>query len=92
MSRDRDYGIKQVSANEYQVMRLTEPFPGPIASILQIFNRRQQAAGWRFKPRVTLQGSRSKIWQTPAEARAATKLMALREAKASIAEASITSD
>jgi len=37
---------------------------------------------------VTLQGPRSKLWKTAAEAIASTKLMALAQAKTAVAKAS----
>jgi len=91
MTQPPDYGVKRLSAAEYQLLRLTKPYPGPIAAIRQVLNRQQQPIGWQLKPHVTMLGPKSKIWETPEEVIASTKLMTLRQAKACIARTTAAS-
>lgn len=61
----------------------------PIALVLQVIDRSGAPAGWRLKPLVVMRGSPSRIWPSPADALASTKLMKASEAKAVVARAEL---
>ena len=64
--------------------RVTEPSPGAVANITPIRDRAGTPTGWRLRPLFVMQGSKSKIWPTPAEVVASTKLMTPGQARAAI--------
>jgi hypothetical protein len=87
MGHKSNYIVAQHHDDSFQIQRTTEPFPGTVTYVTPAFARAVQRAGWRLKPLVTMQGAKSKIWPTAAEAIAATKLMTLAAAKYAVEEA-----
>jgi hypothetical protein len=86
-----DYTLTKQADGAFSLSRTNEPFPGTVAFIKPAVARTGQQAGWRLKPLVTMQGAKSKIWLTAAEAIAATKLMTLAAAKYAVEEATCAS-
>jgi hypothetical protein len=87
MGLESNYTVTRHHDGSFQIERTTEPFPGTVAYVTPSCARTGRQAGWRLKPLVTLQGAKSKIWPTAAEAIAATKLMTLAVAKYAVEEA-----
>ena len=82
-----DYAVAQERDGAFRLDRVTEPFSGTAAFVKPVTDRLGHRIGWRLKPLVTMRGSLSKVWASPAEAIASTKLMALSQAKTAIAKA-----
>ena len=87
MASAGDYAVAQERDGAFRLDRITEPFSGTAAFIKPVTDRYGHRIGWRLKPLVTMQGSLSKVWPSPAEAIASTKLMTLAQAKTAIAKA-----
>lgn len=87
MGHTCDYAVVRVHGGAYRLERLTDPYPGPVANITPVHDRAQKLTGWRLRPFVTVQGSKSKVWPSPGDAIAATKLMKPGEARAAVAAA-----
>jgi hypothetical protein len=82
MRRNRDYAVARVDDDTHRLDRATAPATGPIAYIKRVLDRRQTPLGWRLRPLVVMEGSRSKIWPLAAEALTSTKLLTAAEASA----------
>lgn len=61
------------------------PPPSAVAFVNQIYDRSNMPIGWRLKPLVTVQGSKSRLWPTPEEAITSTRLMTAAKARRAIA-------
>jgi hypothetical protein len=85
MSQPSDYAIVRVRDDRYGIERLTPPGTGTASFIDRVHDRTGGLLGWRLKPLVVMQGARSRIWLSVAEAVASTKLMTLREAETAVA-------
>lgn len=90
MGRECDYSVAKQADGTFRLNRTTEPFPGTVALIKPTMGRTGEPSGWRLKPLVTMQGPRSRVWATAAEAIASTKLMTLAAAKRAVEHASST--
>ncbi len=88
MARECDYSVAKQVDGTFSVNRMTEPFSGTVAFIKPALGRTGEPCGWRLKPLVTMQGPKSRIWTTAAEAIASTKLMTLAAAKRAVEHAS----
>jgi len=64
-----------------------DPHPGPVANIKPTEDRSGATTGWKLHPLLVMQGSKNKVWQTPAEVVASTKLMTPGQARAAIGAA-----
>jgi hypothetical protein len=84
-----DYAVAQERDGAFRLDRVTEPFSGTAAFINPVTDRNGHRLGWRLKPLVTMRGSLSKVWASPAEAIASTKLMTLGQAKIAVAKAGL---
>ena len=84
MRRSCDYAIVRLHDGAYRLDRVTDPFSGPVATITPIRDRSGTPAGWRLRPLVVMQGSKSKISLTPAEVVASTQLMTPSQARTAI--------
>ena len=60
---------------------------GAAAFVIRVRDRLGNPLGWRLKPLVVMQGAKSRIWPSAADAIAATKLMTLKEASSAVAAA-----
>jgi hypothetical protein len=87
MSRTNDYVVARVHDDRYQIERTTPPGTGTAAFIDRVLDRTGGPLGWRLKPLVVMQGAKSRIWPSVADAIASTKLMTLREARTAVAAA-----
>jgi hypothetical protein len=88
MASASDYAVARDRDGVFRLDRTAEPVPSRVAYIKPVIDRTSNPSGWRLKPLVTLQGPRSKLWKTAAEAIASTKLMTLAQAKTADAKAS----
>ena len=88
MARECDYSVAKQRDGTFSLNRTTEPFSDPVAFVKPALGRTGEPSGWRLKPLVTMQGPKSRIWATAAEAIASTKLMTLAAAKRAIEHAS----
>jgi hypothetical protein len=79
-----DYSVLKRTDGSFSLNRTTGPIPGTVAFIKPILGRTGDQTGWRLKPLVTMQGAKSKVWDTAAEAIASTKLMTLAAAKRAV--------
>lgn len=88
MARTKDYAVVRLHDGAYRLDRVTEPNSCAVANITPVLDRAAtETVGWRLKPLVMVQGSKSKIWSTPAEVIASTKLMTPGQARAAVAAA-----
>jgi hypothetical protein len=83
-----DYSVLRRTDGSFSLNRTTGPIPGTVAFIKPILGRTGNQTGWRLKLLVTMQGAKSRAWDTAAEAIASTKLMTLAAAKRAVAHAS----
>ena len=87
MEKPGAYAHVRVNDDSYNLIRGDQPRPAPVASIVTVRDRLGTSLGWKLKPVLVMQGSKSRIWATAAEAIASTKLMAHGEAKAAVKQA-----
>ena len=87
MARTSDYAVVRLRDGAYRLDRVTDPHPGPVAPIKATVDRSGSTTGWKLHPLLMVQGSKSKVWQTPAEVVASTKLMTPGQARAAIGAA-----
>jgi hypothetical protein len=87
MARNSDYAVVRLHGGAYRLDRVTHPHPGPVATIKPTLDRSGATTGWKLHPLLVLQGSKSKVWQTPAEAVASTKLMTPGQARSAVTAA-----
>ncbi len=87
MDRTSDYKVVRTHDGAYRLDRVTDPYPGPVANITPVRDRAQTVTGWRLRPLVTMQGSTSRLWPSPSDAIAATKLLTPGKARAAVATA-----
>jgi hypothetical protein len=92
MSRTNDYAVARVHDDRYQIERTTPPGTGAAAFIDRVLDRSGRPLGWHLKPLVVMQGAKSRIWPSIADAIASTKLMTLREDRTAVLSANKTSD
>ena len=88
MTSKCDYSVLRRTDGSFSLNRTTGPIPGTVAFIKPILGRTGDQTGWRLKPLVTMQGAKSRAWDTAAEAIASTKLMTLAAAQRAVAHTS----
>jgi len=76
--------IIRVNPDSYR-LDAEAPHPRTIAFVNQIYDRTNRPTGWRLKPEITIQGSKSRVWPSPEHAIASTQLMTAAKARAAIA-------
>lgn len=81
------YAVVRVHDDSYRLDRLTLPGIGAAAFVLRVRDRLGNPLGWRLRPLVVMQGARSRIWPSPADALAATKLLSPKQARAAVTRA-----
>ena len=81
------YAVVRVHADSYRIDRLTPPGTGAVAFVLRFRDRLGDPLGWRLRPLVVMQGAKSRIHPTAAEAVASTKLVTPRAARDAVAQA-----
>ena len=81
------YSVVRVHADSYRLDRLTPPGVGAAAFVLRFCDRLGNPLGWRLRPLVVMQGAKSRLHPTAAEAIASTKLLTLKAAKGAVAQA-----
>ena len=87
MARTSDYAVVRLHDGAFRLDRMTEPHPGPVAHIKPTLDRSGTPIGWKLHPLVVMQGAKSKVWQTAAEAVASTKLLTPGQARTAVAAA-----
>lgn len=87
MAPAQAYAVVRVHDDKYRLDRVTPPGEGQVAVVERLRDRRGGPLGWRLKPLTVMQGSRSRIWPTPAEAFASTKLFGTQEARDAVRRA-----
>ena len=80
MPRTTDYAGVRLRDGAYRLDRVTDPHPGPVANIRPTLSRSGATTGCKLHPLLVMQGCKSKVWQTPADVVASTKLMTPRQA------------
>ena len=81
MGRVSDYAIVRLHDGRFRLDRTTPPASGPVAYAKPVIDRLGAQIGWKLHPIVVVQGSRSRIWCSAAEALASTKLLTSVEAR-----------
>ncbi len=79
MSTSAEYAVIRIDDETYRLDRVVEP-RRILAFIKRVSDRANNPVGWRLKPSVVMQGSKSRIWPNPAEAIASTQLLSKKEA------------
>ena len=87
MGQTPAYAVVRVHADSYRLDRLTPPGTGAAAFVLRFRDRLGNPLGWRLRLLVVMQGAKSRIHLTAAEAVASTKLVTLKAAKDAVAQA-----
>ena len=87
MGQTPAYAVVRVHADSYRLDRLTPPRLGAAAFVLRFRDRLGNPLGWRLRPLVVMQGARSRVHSTAAEAVASTKLVTLKAAKDAVVQA-----
>jgi len=87
MGRSTAYAVVRVNDNSYRLDRMTPPGAGAVAFVLRFRDRLGNALGWRLRPLVVMQGAKSRICPTPAEALASTKLLSPKQAREAVKQA-----
>ncbi len=87
MGQTPAYAAVRVHADSYRLDRLTPPGTGAVAFVLRFRDRLGNPLGWRLRPLVVMQGARSRIHPTAAEAVASTKLFTPKAAREAVAQA-----
>ena len=91
MSQTPAYAVVRVHADSYRLDRLTLPGAGAAAFVLRFRDRLGNPLGWRLRPLVVMQGAKSRIHPTAAQAVASTKLFTLRTAQDAVEQANAVS-
>ena len=81
------YVVVRLADDTYRLDRLTPPSTGPCALISQVTDRHYTPIGWKLKKLRAMQGAASRLYPSPAEALADTKLFKPGAAKAAVANA-----
>jgi hypothetical protein len=58
-----------------------------VAFVVRTSGRLGNSIGWRLKPLVCMQGSKSRVWSNPVDAIASTRLFTVKEAERAVAAA-----
>ena len=87
MAQPSVYAVVRVHAGSYRLDRTQPPRVGPAAFVIQVRDRLGNPLGWKLKPLVMMQGARSRVWPTAADAIAATKLFTPGAARAAVQQA-----
>lgn len=87
MGHSTAYTVVRVHDDSYRLDRMTPPGTGAVAFVLRFRDRLGNPLGWRLRPLVVMQGSKSRICPTPAEALASPKLFSLKEARDAVLQA-----
>jgi len=87
MDRTSEYTVVRTHDGVYRLDRVTDPYPGPVANITPVRDRARTITGWRLRPLVAVQGSKSRLWPSASDAIAATKLMTPGKARAAVSAA-----
>lgn len=78
-----DYTIIRIDNNALRLDRTTPPY-GAVAFALLNHDRLRNSLGWRLKPIQTLRASKTRLWPSPEDAFASTKLISASQARAAI--------
>lgn len=87
MGQTPAYAVVRVHADSYRLDQMTLPGTGAAAFVLRFRDRLSNPPGWWLRPLVVMQGARSRVHPTGAEAVASTKLVMLKAAKDAVAQA-----
>ena len=87
MSHSTAYAVVRVHDDSYRLDRMVPPGTGAVAFVLRFRARLGNPLGWRLRPLAVMQGAKSRICPTPAEALASTKLLSPKEAKEAVQRA-----
>jgi len=68
MEQPSGYAVVRVHDDSYRLDRTTPPGAGAVAFVLRFRDRLGNPLGWRLRPLVVMQGAKSRICPTPAEA------------------------
>jgi hypothetical protein len=71
------YAVARVDADRYRLDGTTQDGTRPIAFVDRVHDRARTPTGWRLRPLVTMRGSPSTLWGSPAEALASTTLLSV---------------
>ncbi len=84
MGHSLDYAVVRVNDDSYRLDRMTQPGAGAAAFVVRVRDRLGNPLGWRLKPLTVMQGAKSRIWPTPADALTSTKLMSPKQAREAV--------
>ena len=81
MTEKPSYAIVRMPDGRYRLDRTTATSPTALAYAKPVTDRKGTLIGWKLHPIVVLQGSASRIWPTPADALASTRLLTAAAAR-----------
>jgi len=87
MGHSTAYAVVRVHDDSYRLDRTTPPGIGAVAFVLRFRDRLGNPLGWRLRPLVVMQGAKSRICPSAAEALASTKLLSPKQAKEAVKQA-----
>ena len=89
MAKPGVYALVRVDEDSYKLIRADHPRPAPIAFIVAMRDRLGNNLGWKLKPLLVMQGSKSRVWATAADALACTMLMTPGQARTAVKQADL---
>jgi hypothetical protein len=87
MTNTRRYAVVSLHDGRLRLDRTDGLGTTQVAYFKPVTGRRNGLDGWQLQPIVVVQGSRSKIWPSAAQANASTKLLTVAAARRRLEEA-----
>jgi len=87
MGHSTAYAVVRVNDDSYRLDRTTPPGIGAVAFVRRFRDRLGNPLGWRLRPLVVMQGAKSRICPSAAEAFASTKLLSPKQAREAVKQA-----
>jgi hypothetical protein len=85
------YAIVRLSDGRLRLDRTTPTSPTTVGYAKPVTDRQGSLIGWKLQPIVVLRGSASRVWPTPADALASTRLLTAAAARRLIDDATAAS-
>ena len=87
MTEKPSYAIVRMPDGRYRLDRTTATSPTTVGYAKPVADRQGSPIGWKLQAIVVLRGSASRVWPTPADALASTRLLTAAAARRLIDDA-----